>query len=236
MENKTNIWMIGSWKLHPHLYEARNSNERISIKPRLMRLLVFLLTNANTIVTKEQIYEAVWPGRIVSEDSLSKCISDLRKIIKQHFSPALKIETFRHVGYQLHADQDVKNGKESPVPLLQLSSTSQSWSKLSYIILAAMILLVCTSFWLLRTPDLETRPYHDLPISPVLTSKANEIDVSSSPDGKLLAYSKEENDVFGIYVKAIDQTGARLVSSSDYAVKQFPSWSADGTTLAYNCV
>ena len=50
-----------------------------------------------------EILENVWAGRIVTEDSLAKSVSELRKFLKDHLSGLMEIETIRNVGYQLSA-------------------------------------------------------------------------------------------------------------------------------------
>lgn len=39
---------------------------------------MFLLRHPDAVVTKEQLLQAVWPGRIVSETSLTNAIGKLR--------------------------------------------------------------------------------------------------------------------------------------------------------------
>lgn len=67
-----------------------------------MDLLVHLVTNRGSVVTKDQLHQSVWKDVIVNEETLRKSVSTLR----QHFTlngdgSDLELETIRGVGYRL---------------------------------------------------------------------------------------------------------------------------------------
>ncbi|YCI06336.1 winged helix-turn-helix domain-containing protein (plasmid) [Ensifer sp. D2-11] len=43
-----------------------------------MALLIYLLENPGRVVDKEELIAAVWPKTIVTDDSLSQCLKDIR--------------------------------------------------------------------------------------------------------------------------------------------------------------
>jgi DNA-binding winged helix-turn-helix (wHTH) protein len=51
--------------------ELRRSGEPIALEPQVFDLLVFLVRNRDRVVTKDDLLESVWRGRIVSESTLS---------------------------------------------------------------------------------------------------------------------------------------------------------------------
>ncbi|MGQ0622506.1 MAG: protein kinase domain-containing protein [Panacagrimonas sp.] len=55
-----------------------------------LEVLMFLLRNPGEVVTKDEIFEAVWPGRIVSETSLTNAIGRLRAALGEHNQEAIK--------------------------------------------------------------------------------------------------------------------------------------------------
>jgi tetratricopeptide (TPR) repeat protein/DNA-binding winged helix-turn-helix (wHTH) protein len=51
------------------------------LRPKTLRVLDCLLTNRGRIVSKEELFGTVWAGAAVTEDTLTQCISDLRKLL-----------------------------------------------------------------------------------------------------------------------------------------------------------
>lgn len=56
----------------------RRGLEDVSLRPKSLALLVYLLENPGRVVDKEELIAAVWPTTIVSDDSLSQCLKDIR--------------------------------------------------------------------------------------------------------------------------------------------------------------
>src|SRR5215472_11200279 len=54
---------------------------RIELRNRSFSVLRHLATNADRVVTKDELLEANWPGLTVTEDSLTQCISEIRRAL-----------------------------------------------------------------------------------------------------------------------------------------------------------
>ncbi|MGB8244904.1 MAG: winged helix-turn-helix domain-containing protein, partial [Pseudolabrys sp.] len=52
-------------------HELRHGGEVISIEPQVFDLLVHLVRNRNRIVSREELIDTVWKGRVISEATLS---------------------------------------------------------------------------------------------------------------------------------------------------------------------
>ena len=61
--------------------ELRRSGEPITLEPQVFDLLVHLIRNRDRVVTKDDLLEAVWGGRIVSESTLTSRINAARKAV-----------------------------------------------------------------------------------------------------------------------------------------------------------
>src|SRR5277367_5148853 len=53
----------------------------IELRNRSFGVLRYLATNAGRLVTKDELLGANWPGVTVSEDSLTQCISEIRRVL-----------------------------------------------------------------------------------------------------------------------------------------------------------
>src|SRR5882672_5986619 len=54
---------------------------RIELRNRSFGVLRHLATNAGRVVTKDELLEVNWPSVTVTEDSLTQCISEIRRAL-----------------------------------------------------------------------------------------------------------------------------------------------------------
>jgi TolB-like protein len=83
--------------------ELRRASELVSIEPQVFDLLVHLVRNHDRIVTKDELIDTVWKGRVISEAALSSRISAARRAIgdsgaEQKLVRTLNKRGFRFVG------------------------------------------------------------------------------------------------------------------------------------------
>ncbi len=53
----------------------------VALRPKAFTLLSYLLRNAGRVVPKDELLGAVWPGVIVTEDSLTRCVHEIRQAL-----------------------------------------------------------------------------------------------------------------------------------------------------------
>jgi DNA-binding winged helix-turn-helix (wHTH) protein len=101
-ENAQREIKLGHWKFSAD-YGITSSPEgkKLVIEPRLAKLLYFLSLNVNNIVSRNYLIENIWPDTVVNEESLTKAIADLRKLLASNFDDTFSLETIRKRGYQL---------------------------------------------------------------------------------------------------------------------------------------
>jgi formylglycine-generating enzyme required for sulfatase activity len=56
----------------------REGDSDIELRPKAFEVLRYLAENAGRLVTKQELYEAVWPNVVVSDESIAQCIRELR--------------------------------------------------------------------------------------------------------------------------------------------------------------
>src|SRR6516225_4385341 len=61
--------------------ELRRGAELIAVEPQVFDLLVYLVRNRHRVVSKDDLVESVWGGRIVSESTLTSRINAVRRAI-----------------------------------------------------------------------------------------------------------------------------------------------------------
>jgi DNA-binding winged helix-turn-helix (wHTH) protein len=53
----------------------------VHVEPQVFDLLVHLLRNRDRVVSKDELFDTIWKGRIVSEAALSSRINAARKAV-----------------------------------------------------------------------------------------------------------------------------------------------------------
>lgn len=81
----------------------RRDGTSISLRPRSFALLCYLAQRSGKVVRKAELLEAVWPDVIVSEDSLTQAIRDIRLAIDDPSGECLR--TFRGRGYSINVNR-----------------------------------------------------------------------------------------------------------------------------------
>lgn len=95
------IYSIGACTIDTDTYELRRDGNLVPVEPKVFDLLVFLLDNADRVVTKDEIIERVWHGRIVSDATISTRIKFVRKAIGDDGTRQKLIRTIRGRGFRV---------------------------------------------------------------------------------------------------------------------------------------
>jgi eukaryotic-like serine/threonine-protein kinase len=113
-EHSARRWRFGAVILDERTLELTVAGEVMAIERKPLELLLFLLNHAGEVVTKDEILEAVWPGRILSESVLTKAVAKLREALRDETQDVIR--TQHGYGYRLVAQVEVEASKASPPP------------------------------------------------------------------------------------------------------------------------
>src|SRR5712671_4155046 len=67
--------LFGGYSLDLDRRELRNDSDLVAMEPQVFDVLVHLVQNRDRVVTKDDLFAAVWHGRIVSESTLTSRIN-----------------------------------------------------------------------------------------------------------------------------------------------------------------
>jgi TolB-like protein/DNA-binding winged helix-turn-helix (wHTH) protein len=93
--------------------ELRRAGGVVHVEPQVFDLLVFLIRNRDRIVSKDEILDAVWDGRSVSEAALSSRINAARKALGDNGNEQAVIRTFHKRGFRFVIAAE-ERGDEAP--------------------------------------------------------------------------------------------------------------------------
>jgi adenylate cyclase len=82
-------------------HSLRAADRKIALRPKNFEVLRYLVENPDRLVTKEELLKAIWPDVVVNEESLTRCVSEVRQAIGD--SKQTIIVTVPRCGYRFTA-------------------------------------------------------------------------------------------------------------------------------------
>lgn len=98
------IYRFRDCELDTARFELRRNGAVQSVEPQVFRLLAHLIENRHRVVTRAELYDAVWDGRIVAEAALYSRIKSARSAIGDEGQAQAQIRTVSRTGYQFVAE------------------------------------------------------------------------------------------------------------------------------------
>lgn len=92
---------IGRVHVEPATRQVRSGEKCETLEPRVMQVLVALGRAKGSIVTRDELIDRCWDGRIVGDDAINRTLSRIRQIASGVGGGSFKLETIARVGYRL---------------------------------------------------------------------------------------------------------------------------------------
>lgn len=92
---------LKQFKVYPGRSVIDGPGGPVRIKPKSMAVLCRLAESAGDVVSRNDIFDAVWPGGDVTDDVLTHCIVELRKAFDDSAKTPAFIETVPRMGIRL---------------------------------------------------------------------------------------------------------------------------------------
>ncbi|WP_271566635.1 winged helix-turn-helix domain-containing protein [Bradyrhizobium sp. CCBAU 11386] len=87
----------------------RSADRDVDLRPKSFEVLRCLVENAGRLVTKDELIEAVWPNVIVTDESLARCISEVRQAIADTDQKIIKTVPRRGYRFSIAVSQHPAN-------------------------------------------------------------------------------------------------------------------------------
>ena len=112
---KSLIFRFVNVEVREREFSIIKAGEVMPVEPKAFRVLLFLLHNPQKLITKEELLDAVWGDTAVSENSLTRSIALLRRLLGDDTHVPRFIETVATVGYRFLCPVEVVDDGDSLV-------------------------------------------------------------------------------------------------------------------------
>ena len=102
---------LGKAEVRPASRDMVDGDRREVLEPRVMQVLVVLASAKGATLSRDDLIDACWGGRAISDDAISRVISKLRALGKS--LGGYEVETIPKIGYRLIAERPVTQPMES---------------------------------------------------------------------------------------------------------------------------
>jgi DNA-binding winged helix-turn-helix (wHTH) protein/tetratricopeptide (TPR) repeat protein len=97
------IYIFGAYELDTGLYQLRQMGQPLKVEPKVFDLLLYLVQRRDSVVSKDDLLEHLWPNQYISEATLSGCVMAARKAVGDSGQTQRTIQTVRGRGYRFVA-------------------------------------------------------------------------------------------------------------------------------------
>jgi len=112
-------YQFGDFELAAEKYELRRNGIVLHVEPLVFDLILFLSRHPGRVVSRDEIVDGVWQGRLVSEATIDGCIKLARRVLGDSGDNQSYIRTVRGRGFEFAAPVIARDDGPSAVELSQ---------------------------------------------------------------------------------------------------------------------
>jgi DNA-binding winged helix-turn-helix (wHTH) protein len=110
------VYTFGRFRLDPAECRLYCDEAIVDLSPRLVDLLGLLIARRGELVSKEQLLATLWPDVYVTENALTRAISDVRRALGDSPSTPAFVQTVARRGYRFIAPVEQRPRASAPIP------------------------------------------------------------------------------------------------------------------------
>lgn len=112
--NNKMIYSFDEFILDTSRAELSRAGEPVAIEPKVFDLLKTLLEHSGDLLSKDELIEIVWKGRVVSDSAVTSCIKAARQVLGDDGVKQFYIKTVHGRGFRFAAPFSSSFGAASP--------------------------------------------------------------------------------------------------------------------------
>ncbi len=94
------VYRFDIFELDTDRYELRENGVPVALEPQVFALLNLLIENRERMVSKDELLEKIWDGRVVSDSAISSRVKKARKALRDDGKAQRLIQTVHRQGFR----------------------------------------------------------------------------------------------------------------------------------------
>jgi DNA-binding winged helix-turn-helix (wHTH) protein len=216
--------------------------EVLQLEPMVVELLAYFCRHTNQIISRDQLIEQVWGGRLITDNAVTKVINKLRKNLNDDPRKPRFIATLPKKGYKFIASASAselvtenitdiasnKTSQDAPAEThAQIISISKEKSPITRRLFVLGLIVLSVWITVLIQTDKEHSPITQ--VKALTRSAGNETWPQVSPNSNYLAYMEFGDKRIHLWVKSlIDEKSVEITHGKENELGVGPaSWNSD---------
>jgi DNA-binding winged helix-turn-helix (wHTH) protein len=226
------------WRINNYIFCERQQTlsigeDTVQLEPMVVELLAYFCKNPNQIISRIQLIDVVWLGRMITDNAVNKVVTKLRKSFNDDARKPQFIATFPKKGYKFIAavselNEETLNNK-NPIQN-PLTSIKKIIIYASLIILALITIIGLIQSWQNNKALIPMTQVKALSSEPGRESRPQ-----MSPDGQFFAYTEVRDNKMHQWIKSLkDETVIEINHGEAQNIwVDSVSWNSDGSQIIY---
>ena len=103
-------YRFGPFTVDAASYRLLRGSEIVPLSPKIIDLLLYLAARQSALVSKDELFAALWPDVAVTDNALTQAVSELRQALGDDPSTPTYIQTVARRGYRFIAQVEPLGG------------------------------------------------------------------------------------------------------------------------------
>lgn len=143
-------WRFGNVEFDEARHELRVGGSAVEMEHKPLEVLSLLLRHAGEVVTKDELFETVWAGRVTVDHVLSTAVGKLRKVLDAE--DERRIATVPRIGYRFDGPVERMAVGAAPASPLSLEAGSPVPGREQFLLERQLGRTLGSEVWLARHP------------------------------------------------------------------------------------
>lgn len=101
MQGVSHDFRLDEWVVRTQRCCIERADDSRRLKPKAMQVLEVLARARGAVVSRNELFDTIWPGQTVSDDTLTNCVVELRKAFDDSAKSPQVIETIPKKGFRI---------------------------------------------------------------------------------------------------------------------------------------
>jgi TolB-like protein/DNA-binding winged helix-turn-helix (wHTH) protein len=150
--NQRPVYRFDDFVVDPGAWRLSRGGQEVHLDPVVLKLLIYLVTNRDRLVTRQELMDTVWGDTVISESALTKAVARLRQALGDDAATHRYLETVRSQGYRFVAAVEKAECASSPPRAIPARSVARGLLAGAAGIVTLIFLAV---FWFRGPPQAE---------------------------------------------------------------------------------